>query len=76
MYCKHGVDPDKMDCKRCAGEKEAIKNLRDQFAIAAITGIYARPETFKTSGTPETFSKLAYQVAGAMLKARKGDHNA
>ena len=51
-----------------------ITQLRDQFAMAALTGLLAVPDT--NVGSVEVYknmarvSKFAYQYADAMLKAR------
>lgn len=45
--------------------------LRDQFAMAALTGICACGPT--SSGSPNAFyADRAYKIADAMLEARKG----
>lgn len=41
-------------------------SIRDKFAMAALTGLIACPET---EGTPSSFSAAAYRYADAMLAA-------
>ena len=43
------------------------KTLRDEIAMAALTGLLAHPITMANFGT----AKLAYQLADWMLKARE-----
>ena len=43
------------------------KTLRDEIAMAALTGLLADPITMANFGT----AKLAYQLADWMLKARE-----
>ncbi len=45
--------------------------LRDQFAMAALTGIVANDRDDECAG--EWVAKRAYHLADAMLTARKGD---
>jgi hypothetical protein len=52
-----------------------IKTLRDEFAMAALTGVMASPHTIaaKELGLDKLsdgFAQIAYEVADAMLKAR------
>jgi hypothetical protein len=51
-------------------EKPAPKvaTLRDQFAMAALTGIMANHESW---GSPQERSELAYELADAMMKERE-----
>jgi hypothetical protein len=51
-------------------EKPAPKvaTLRDQFAMAALTGIMANHESWKS---PQERSELAYELADAMMKERE-----
>ena len=44
--------------------------LRDQFAMAALTGLIAYPRDCAGGNTPLAFGKRAYEYADAMLKAR------
>ncbi len=48
-------------------EKPQQKTLRDEFAMAALTGLTACT-TF--NGSPEHFANYSYKYADAMLKAR------
>lgn len=47
-------------------QKEVL-DLRDQFAIAALTGILAKPST---GGLPEEIATQCYAMADAMMEAR------
>ena len=60
--------------KNIAEAEQYEKNLRDEFAKAAITGILANSDYTEYCKHPEkTFSNLAYRVADAMLKRRIQD---
>tara|TARA_R110002096_G_scaffold406489_3_gene604767 strand:- start:486 stop:686 length:201 start_codon:yes stop_codon:yes gene_type:complete len=48
----------------------ADEHLRDQFAMAALTGIIAGPPRGRAA-TPESDAKAAYQAADAMMEQRK-----
>jgi len=63
------------DCgrKRAAQDK---KTLRDEFAMAALTGILAYPGcdyygSAHNNGTPESVAREAYVYADPMLKERE-----
>lgn len=60
--------PSEEEIKR-AGENM----LRDQFAMAALTGLLANPKLAETAlkKGPHWFDEVAYQYADGMLKARK-----
>jgi hypothetical protein len=45
--------------------------LRDQFAMAAVTGIITRSATYFSPDEFNYFGKCAYQIADAMLAARE-----
>jgi len=45
-----------------------IATLRDQFAMAALTGLLANPDAAKYSNDR---TEVAYELADAMLKARE-----
>lgn len=45
-----------------------VKTLRDEFAIAALTGILARSSRTQND---EAVAEDAYEIADAMLEARK-----
>jgi len=49
--------------------------MRDQFAIAALTGLLAQsnPTTQRAYQSVEDFAEEAYDVADAMMVARKQD---
>ena len=47
--------------------KQARNELRDRFAMAALTGLLACPNS---DGTQYDYAKWVYQYADAMLKAR------
>jgi len=54
-----------------AGRASALqerKELRDQFAMAALTVVAARPSSH--GGVPLLMVKAAYEIADAMLEAR------
>lgn len=68
----------KLQCRVCKqkDEIEVVKNkkekeLRDKFAMAALTGICAHPQGL--AGKWEVLSEEAYKAADAMLEARKGE---
>ena len=44
--------------------------LRDQFAMAALTGMATHPETFNNPGE---FAQAAYNIADAMMDRRDRD---
>lgn len=53
-----------------------VPTLRDQFAMAVLTGVLA---TWKPKDRPikiEDYAKDAYSLADAMMEARKETHNA
>jgi hypothetical protein len=51
---------------------EAGADLRDQFALAALTGLCAMHDaTGMWSWTPDSAAQTAYQIADAMLVARQ-----
>lgn len=52
---------------------EDIRRIRDEFAMAALTGMLARPNSspMGRSKTPENYSAAAYEIADAMLRARE-----
>ena len=52
-------------------EKQARAELRDRFAMAALTGLLANPSHDMLS--PEEWASDAYNIADAMLKARGDD---
>ncbi len=53
---------------------EAGTDLRDQFALAALTGLCAMHDaTGMWSWTPDSASQTAYQIADAMLARRGGE---
>jgi|15BtaG_2_1085339.scaffolds.fasta_scaffold02350_12 hypothetical protein len=49
-------------------EQQARNDLRDQFAMAALTGEVANPDS---RGGYSEFAARAYRLADAMLEARK-----
>jgi len=51
-------------------EAKARAELRDRFAIAALTGMLAYPDNGLCPDQPIDFSRRAYEYADAMLKAR------
>lgn len=48
---------------------EQIERLRDEFAMAALTGLCADPGT--GGHTNESLARTCYALANAMLKARE-----
>lgn len=50
---------------------EARESLRDQFAMAAITGLYASESATMDFG-PSEVAADTYRIADAMMKAREG----
>jgi hypothetical protein len=64
-----------MDCRDRIEALEAALNeiaseptLRDLFAMAALEGVLANADS---EGTAETFAKVCYKAADAMLEARE-----
>ena len=53
--------------------KEPVATLRDQFAMAALTGLLANPKLAETAlkKGPRWFDEVAYQYADGMLKERE-----
>ena len=49
-------------------QQQARAELRDRFAMAALTGMKANPNS---DGTQYDYAKWAYEYADAMLKARE-----
>ena len=58
--------------KECEELKEELSlkgaSLRDQFAMAATSGVWAHPDT---SGNADDIARRAYETADAMMEARK-----
>lgn len=53
-------------------QEEYEERLRDEFAMAALTGMLANPDVeIKDSDVAKCFSVSAYQFADVMLEARK-----
>ncbi len=50
---------------------EEPPTLRDQFAIAALTGIVQGANMIDVNDFPKRFARFAYGLADAMLEARK-----
>lgn len=50
---------------------EHPKTIRDEFAMAALTGLLANPSTDETW---QQYSEWAYEIADEMLKAREASH--
>lgn len=58
--------------KNPVGVLGAVADLRDQFALAALTGLCAMHDaTGMWSWTPDSAAQTAYQIADAMLAARQ-----
>ena len=49
--------------------------LRDYFAGQALAGILSYPDAHLVAGTASQAAGSAYQIADAMLAARKGDNS-
>jgi len=49
---------------------EPIKSLRDEYAMAALTGLCAYPHREGEGNKPEHFAKWCYALADAMLAER------
>jgi hypothetical protein len=56
-----------------AGGPEVLwsTSLRDQFAMAALTGLIGQKRAINHSESDESLSRWAYSYADAMLEARK-----
>ena len=50
--------------------RECHPNMRDQFAMAALTGIIARSATYFDSQSFNLFASYSYEIADAMMEAR------
>ena len=50
--------------------REAQPTLRDQFAMAALTGIIARSATYFDSQSFNLFASYSYEIADAAMEAR------
>lgn len=55
---------------RHAEMQAAYERLRDEFAMAALTGLLSASSTI---GTREGYCKGAYEFADAMMKARENE---
>lgn len=67
-----GNTPDEECFALMKGEADSIKpTLRDQFAIAALTGYLASAEWATIDYEWKEISEQAYKAADAMLKARE-----
>lgn len=53
------------ELRRTSPPRPITKRLRDEFAMAAVTGLMA-----SGNATPDDIAKSAYKVADAMMKAR------
>lgn len=51
-------------------ENNTPKTLRDEFAMAALTGLLAHGLDDDDRPTPARYSEIAYMIADAMLKQR------
>lgn len=47
-----------------------VKDLRDEFAMAVLTGLAAYPHRIGEDNKPEHFAIWSYAIADAMLAAR------
>jgi len=59
---------DRCGCAVTVHGDGSFTTLRDNLAMAALTGLIACPDT---DGSPETLTRDAYRYADAMLEARK-----
>ena len=50
---------------------ESGMDLRDWFAGQALTGLLASPDAHLNAGTDKVAAENAYQIADAMMEARK-----
>ena len=67
---------DEFEAERAWAEKQFLTELRDDFAMAAITGILAGKWGQMPQYKPEeAFADFAYRVADAMLERRKDVDN-
>lgn len=65
---------DEFEAERKWAEKQFLTELRDDFAMAAITGILAGKWGQMPQYKPEeAFADFAYRIADAMLKRREQD---
>jgi len=60
------IHPQVVEAEQAA--KQARAELRDRFAMAALTGLLGDPESSMESN--DWLAKVAYEYADAMLKAR------
>lgn len=51
--------------------KESDKSLRDQFAMAALTGLLASETESRSFGSPKDISKVAFSIADECMKRRE-----
>ena len=66
---------DEFEAERAWAEKQFLTELRDDFAMSAITGILAGKWGQMPQYKPEeAFANLAYIIADAMLTAREKQH--
>ena len=66
---------DEFEAERAWAEKQFLTELRDDFAMSAITGILAGKWGQMPQYKPEeAFANLAYIIADAMLIAREKQH--
>ena len=63
----HGFENEDKEPMRVHEHPEPQKTLRDEFAMAAMTGLLADPQVCADEKT----ARLAYRVADFMLKARE-----
>lgn len=72
-----GPDPDELSCialellqrRHEQTKTDKAKSLRDEFAMAALSGLLAAPDT--AGNTPNAIVAMSYRYGDAMLEARK-----
>lgn len=57
-------------------KKQVVKTLRDEFAMAALTGLLALNANEKEIGTNDRFAFLSYRLADVMLTERNKTNEA
>jgi hypothetical protein len=70
MCCPHSDLGECMQCTQARIITSPVEQptLRDQFAMAALTGLISR---WSDSYSPTAMSEFAYQIADAMTKVRE-----
>ena len=63
----HGFENEDKEPMMIHEHREPTKTLRDEFAMAAISGLLSDPQV----GADEKTARLAYRMANFLLKARE-----